>query len=141
MKTAALAALVVAFAVSRASAAPIEGGLSLHVSPTVGGQRTTFRLDYREPGGFASETRADSIALTGPRGVGCVSTETLHERMTAPGSEVVVRLRPTSGRAWCAGTFQGQVDETIRPRCGPAQVCPMFIALVPIGHFRFVVHL
>jgi hypothetical protein len=38
------------------------------------------------------------------------------------------------------GTFQGQVDETIRPRCAPAQACPMFIALVPIGHFRFVVH-
>jgi hypothetical protein len=61
------------------------------------------------------------------------------EPVAAPGSEVVVRLRPAGGRGWCVGTFAGRVEETIRPRCQSGQMCPMFIALVPIGHFSFVV--
>jgi len=139
MRTAALAASVLLAAASGASAAQPLGGKSLHVSPAVGGPRATFRLDYREPGaGFAGDITVDAVNLTGPSGAGCLGSESVHQQAD-PGSEVVVRLRPTGGRDWCLGTFRGQVDETVRPRCGPAQACPMFIAIMPVGHFRFVV--
>ncbi|HEY2657876.1 MAG TPA: hypothetical protein VGI55_19000 [Solirubrobacteraceae bacterium] len=140
MKTAALAALVLAVLVSGASAAVVEPGVSLPVTPKTGHPRSTFRLRYTAPSkGFGNDTSASSITLSGPGGTGCVSSESVHEQVAGPGSEVLVALRPTGGRPWCVGTFQGQVEETLRPHCGPEQVCPMFIALLPVGHFKFVV--
>jgi len=140
MKTAALAASVLLVAASGASAAQLLGGASLHVSPAVGRPHATFRIEYTEPaGGFVGDIAANVVDLTGPSGAGCLSSESVRQQVAAPGSEVVVRLRPTGGRDWCLGTYRGEVVETIRPRCGPAQVCPMFIGLMPIGHFRFTV--
>ncbi len=140
MKTAALVALVLAILVSGASASVVQPGASLPVTPKAGHPRSTFRLQYTAPSkGFGNDTSAGSITLSGPSGTGCVSSESVHEQVAMPGSEVLVALRPTGGRPWCVGTFHGQVDEMLRPHCGPEQVCPMFIALVPVGHFRFVV--
>ena len=138
MKTAALAALVLAIAVSGASAAVVQGGAPLRVSPGAGHRHTTFRLEYTVPARLSGDTSSESISLSGPGGVGCVSSESVHEQ-AAPNDQVAVQLRPTGGRPWCVGTFQGEVEETVRPHCGPEQMCPMFIAIVPVGHFRFVV--
>jgi len=131
--------LVLLVAVSGASAAAVPLGATLRVTPKAGHPNSTFRLEYLAPGRYGGSVTADSITLTGPGGVGCVSSESVHEQVAAPGADVLVALRPTGGHRWCVGTFHGQVEQTVRPRCGPAQVCPMFIAIVPVGHFHFVV--
>jgi hypothetical protein len=140
MKTAALAALVLSVAVSGASAAVVPLGTPLRVTPKTGHSHSTFRLQYITPARrFGGDVTTDLITLTGPGGVGCVSSESVHAQPAAPGSPVLVALRPTGGHPWCVGTFRGQVEETVRPSCGPAQMCPMFIAMMPVGHFQFVV--
>ena len=155
MKTAALTASVMVMALSGAAAAGVAGAAAgvagaaaagvadaapLRVSPAIGHPSATFQLYYQEPArGFADDTRADAVTLIGPARTGCVSSENLSERPAALGAEVLVRLRPGARRRWCVGTFRGSVRETITPRCAAGQMCPMFIALVPIGNFRFVV--
>jgi len=121
------------------SDAAVTLGVPLRVSPAAGHPRSTFRLQYVTPERSGVEATTDLVTLTGPSRVGCVSSESVHEQVLTPGAQVLVRLRPTGGRPWCVGTFRGEVEETVRPRCAAGQMCPMFIALLPVGHFRFVV--
>lgn len=140
-KVAALAAAAVSLAVfvSGAGAAALQTGVKVRVAPAAGGPRTAFRLEFKTPPGFGSSDREAVVTVSGPGGGGCVSSEAVRLTEGLPGSADHLTLAPGEGRQWCAGTFRGTVQETIRPHCGPAQACPMFIAIARVGHFKFTV--
>lgn len=138
-KLAALAALSLLLLVSGAGAATLAPGVKLRVTPAVGHRHTAFELEFTTPPGFGSSDREGLISVRGPGGAGCVSSETMNLVAGVPGSGNQVKLVPTDGRPWCVGKFQGTVEETVRPHCGPAQACPMFVTILRVGHFRFTV--
>jgi hypothetical protein len=139
-----LASIVViaAFVASVATAASL-GGKKLPVSPASGGPHTTFHVTFTAPEPTASgTTQASSIHLsvTGPKrhAAHCLDRGSLSPSSTRADERLTVALR-AGGVGWCVGTFSGSVEETIRPVCSPHEACPQYIALDPIGGFRFVV--
>lgn len=60
-------------------------------------------------------------------------------RVARAGERVTVTLAPPSRSRWCPGTYRGRVETLSRPVCKPGTACPQFVALLPIGHFRFTV--
>jgi hypothetical protein len=139
MRKFAALALPLALLVSSAGAATLQTGVKLRVNPAVGRPNTTFQLEFKAPTGSGDTERQGLITLTGPSGSDCVSHETLRMPTGLSGSPDHVKLAPTGGQPWCSGTFHGVVEETIRPHCTPGRACPMFIAIVRVGHFQFAV--
>lgn len=83
--------------------------------------------------------RSYEVSAVGTAGKGCVASAVAPAGSARAGKLVRVTLRLGAGHQWCIGNYEGRLDETIRPRCGPAQACPQFIAVVVVGTFRFKV--
>ncbi|HET8979377.1 MAG TPA: hypothetical protein VFN87_14530 [Solirubrobacteraceae bacterium] len=120
------------------------GMVSVRLQPGAGGPRTTFTVSFRrraQTGIQGGVSRRDSVIVFGPRRSRCVSTAEMGTPTGAAGTMVHVRLAPGRlGGRWCAGTFRGEIEETVSVLCrpGPARACPMvMIAPQTIGRFRF----
>jgi ribosomal protein L21E len=127
-----------------------------NVSPRLGTKKSSFGVRFRAPRTVGSGSTASeyTISASGPsaRG-GCDATASSSVTSAQQGQMVHVTLKPSAGKKWCVGKFQGQVSEIIRPTCGcpqPTQgtaksliVCPMicaqrqFIGVVPVAKFSF----
>ncbi len=117
-------------------AATASSAKRLKVTPSSGTSHTAFVVHLAKAVQLSS---GDSISVQATREhpAGCrpfgatVGT-------TSAGTHRKFRLGAPA-RGWCAGTYSGTVDETIRPTCEPGQACPQFIALTRLGSFRFTV--
>ncbi len=136
----AIACLIVSgFGVTRAGAA-----VRVTVRPGIGGAHTRFELRFRNPaqtGTVAGVRRADRIVVSGPAGLGCLSSLTYVIRPAGAGDTIRVTLGPSRGSRWCAGRFVGRLIayQSITCRPGPAQhACPLLlIAPRVLARFSF----
>jgi hypothetical protein len=103
------------------------------VSPARGGPHTTFVLSFVAPtttGRTGSTRVSDVLSASNPGSARCAGSV----EMTIPdhkrGQRVRVRLSPRRlGGRWCAGTYQGKIDELEQPVCPPRELCPAYVVL------------
>jgi hypothetical protein len=146
-----LAAAGTLFAASGAGAAPsaTPASTTVHVSPAVGGVRTTFRVRFSIPqatGTTGGVRRTASLVISGPHRSGCAGSAGVALSAAAAHHTFHVALRPASAHArWCPGTFRGRLMETEAPACPPGPVtarptvmCPLYIVAPRVlARFRF----
>lgn len=137
----ALGAVSAAIAVSATSAAADSDTVRVSLKPATGSPHTHFRVAFKAPastGPSGSTVRGYEVSATGSSGVGCASTASAAVDSARAGQRVHVTLTVDgSTRGWCAGTFDGRVDETITPACGFRELCPDYFAVMTIGRFTF----
>lgn len=111
------------------------------VTPSYGSSHTQFVVRFRAPlstDGGDSRFEHYAVAASGPSERGCVSNTGTVVPPVAKGQLVTVRLDPGGQfHAWCRGAYHGTVTRTVRPACGFREICPMFIAVLPVGKFEF----
>jgi hypothetical protein len=148
--------LIGAVGVAILAAAPLAAAIQLpgttpatvHVTPSAGGPRTTFRISVRnlaQTGMIGTMQRFDALTVSGPHRAGCVGSGGMTLPSAAANQVIRVALSPArigtgpNGR-WCTGTFLGRVVQTTRFTCGPPEqiVCPMLeVRPQPIATFSF----
>ena len=144
--------LIVAAGSAILTAAPLAAAIPLqtatpvtvHVTPGIGGPRTTFKVSVRDPsqtGTMGTVERFDELNISGPRRSGCVGSGTMSLPIGAPNQVIRAALSPARmgngrTRSWCTGTFRGSVVQTVRFICAPPHLCPM-IAVRPQTIARF----
>jgi hypothetical protein len=116
----------------------------LTVKPSHGVRSTRFGLEFSVPNGsgvngsLRNEYRVSASNSTHVRG--CVRSGTWGVPPAKPHARVRVTLNPTAlGGKWCLGMFHGTVVDILTPVCRPGTECPLFIALLHVGHFVFQV--
>jgi hypothetical protein len=115
----------------------------ISVTPSSGGPTTSFLVSFRAPqrtGRLGHLERRYELSVSGPAGVtGCLSSASLQLPYTRAHTREHATLAPaTLGGKWCAGTFNGEVEEIEAPICGLKIPCPAFVVLVrTVGKFRF----
>ena len=117
-----------------------RSAVRIGVNPLSGPPSTHFVITFRAPaasGPSHGTNRRYELLVSGPHHSGCASSQSDPVTATYAGQRIRVSLGPGSGRRWCAGAFNGRLEETETPVCARGQVCPLFIALIPLGKFSF----
>ncbi len=122
---------------------PTESGVS--VTPTDGGPRTTFALQFIAPAssGRAGNAKLDfDLGLSAPRLSRCIGARSVQVPPAIKGKQVRVELDPARlGGSWCEGVYRARVIEVQRPVCGAGAVCPQYIRVAAVvGEATFRVH-
>jgi hypothetical protein len=111
------------------------------VKPGWGSPKTHFVVTFIAPRTAGTSGGSFSpyiVSASGHQGRHCASATRALVAHARRGQRVAVTLvAPGRSHTWCRGTFAGSVSQMIRPECGPRELCPMFIALVPVGRFEF----
>jgi hypothetical protein len=148
--------LIVAAGLAILAAAPLAAAIPLqtttpvtvHVTPGIGGPRTTFRLSLRnltQTGTIGTLERFDRLDISGPHRSGCVGSGGMALPIGAANQIIRVALsaaRMGNGRtaSWCTGTFHGSVVQIVRFLCMPPRLCPMIeVRPQTIARFSFQV--
>jgi hypothetical protein len=134
---------IAGLAAGPAAAIGLAAGNEVPVSvrPATGRPQTRFVVSFRAPSttaGFGSTSQSYEIDAAGPSRRRCGSNASAPVGPTHTGARVRMTLgppRPT--RAWCVGTYHGRLREIIRPECQEGKACPMFIAILTVGTFKF----
>ncbi len=115
----------------------------VQVTPPVGRPMTSFRVSFTAPaatGSGGGRRRADFVTARTPgaaRGCRNLAGVGVGGTPVRAGQRVMVVL--AAAPRWCPGSYTGRVEMSTRPVCRPGTLCPQFIAVLPIGSFRFVV--
>jgi hypothetical protein len=140
---AAMAILAGAAGLSQAAGPTHPPTAHISVRPGTGSPTTSFVVSFRAPvrtGSNGTSKRQYILSAWGSLGTtGCAANidEALpYSRLHA---HVHVKLSPARlGGRWCAGTFNGQIEEIQAPVCPHGQACPAFVLLLgTIGKFTF----
>jgi hypothetical protein len=121
----------------------VTGRAHVHITPHLGGPRTTFHVGVRvtvATGTFGTVRRRDTIVVSGPDRQGCASSASVALPNTAAGAQRSMALHPRRfGGHWCKGRFNGRVVETSTIVCGgPHLACPqVVVAPQTIARFHF----
>jgi hypothetical protein len=137
----ALVGLTVIPAASDAAHASQPSVLRVTVKPPVGSGRTHFAISFRAAattGIVGGAHRVYRITASVPARGGCQSSATAVAPPARAGTMEHVTLAPTGSKAWCAGTFRGQVWDLIIERCPVGKACPAIQPLPRmVGTFTF----
>jgi hypothetical protein len=118
-----------------------NGSVKLGVRPRAGTARTRFEVRFTAPqqtGTVGSTRRQYTIAVSATSGKRCTTEESIALPATRAGQRVKIGLMPQKpSGVWCDGEYAGRLDETIRPNCGPREICPDYIVMLTVGHFSF----
>jgi hypothetical protein len=114
------------------------------VTPSAGKQRTSFVVRFSAPnatGASASLRTHYQVSAARSRSKGCTASASVAIGPTRRGQRIRVKLAPRgAGHLWCAGRFQGQIQEISKVVCRPIvhTECPdIEIAPRTIAHFSF----
>lgn len=118
-----------------------SGSVKLTVSPKTGTSRTRFEVSFtapRETGGSGLTAGRYTITVSARSARGCTSSRAVAVPATHSGEHVHVTIAPQQpSRVWCAGSYAGVLNETIRPVCTFREICPDFIIIRTAGRFSF----
>ena len=115
----------------------------IHVTPSSGGARTVFVIDFRAQdttGVKGTLQRFYVLNASAPSGAvagGCLAGIDVHVPASRKGSRVRVRLDAGKlGSRWCVGVYHGAISELESPVCPHGLACPTYVRLLgTVGRF------
>jgi hypothetical protein len=128
-------------------AAAATPSVPIHVTPSSGGARTVFVIDFRAPDTtgvngtlhrfYVLNASAPSSAVVG----GCLAGIDIRVLAARKGSRVRVRLDAGKlGGRWCVGVYRGAINELESPVCPHGLACPTYVRLLgTVGRFALEV--
>jgi hypothetical protein len=117
------------------------GTVHVSIKPPSGSPTTHFAVSFKaaQDTGIIGDTGATYrvTASTTPQ-AGCQASIAAVAPPTQAGAMVRVKLAPNAHTRWCAGTFHGQVWQSVFPRCPVGKACPALVfPPLKVGTFSF----